>query len=209
MKMLGRMGQKGVTIIEMMIIVSISTIVIMALLRFIVTGNPLSKVAYLQAKSSETARIQLKRIARAIREARESETGAYPLVEMQPQRLVFYADIDGDNVTEKVKYELVGVALVRGVTEPTGDPPVYDPDTENVTAVAKNIVNGTTDVFTYYSGDYPDDTTSLTPMDVTEVKYIQFRLLVDANDEADPPPIDVRSQVQLRNLKTNLGETTE
>ena len=75
-----------------------------------------------------------------------------------------------------------------------------------MTTVAANIRNGAAPVFTYYDGNYPAVTPPLTPADVTEVKYINFSLIIDVDPAVDPPPVTVASQVQLRNLKTNLGE---
>ncbi len=53
------------------------------------------------------------------------------------------------------------------------------------------------------------DSTPLSPTDLTEVKYIQFNLLIDADPLVDPGPVNLISQVQIRNLKTNLGEVVE
>lgn len=184
-------------------------IIMVALLRFTATGFSVSRETRLQQQAVEDARIQLERISRAMREARPADTGAYALVDMQPQRIIFYSDVDADEVTERIRYELSGTDLVRGITEPSGTPLSYNVANEQVMAVARGIRNGVDPLFTYYSGDYPDDQTPLSPLDLTEVKYIQFRLLIDVNPDVPPEPIDLRSQVQLRNLKTNLGETTE
>ena len=198
---------KGLTVVEMIVGIAIASILLVALLRFLVAGYPLTKISYLQQQSTETARLQLERMAKQLREARYSDTGAYPLVEMLPQRVVFYADVDGDATTERIRYELQGTDLVRGVTEPSGVPLAYDPGSDEVVAtVAASVRNGGTDVFTYYTGDYPADQTPLTPVDLTEVKYIQFYLEIDHDPAIEPPPIEVRSQVQLRNLKDNLGQ---
>jgi type II secretory pathway pseudopilin PulG len=202
------MRRVGFTIVEVIIVVGISSLLITGLLRLLVIGYPLHKTTYLQQRSTESARLQLERISKSLREARYADTGAYPLVDMNPQRIIFYSDIDADATTERIRYELNGSALERGVTEPSGSPLVYDVvNDEAVTIVASNVRNGEADIFTYYDGNYPADQTPLTPVDLTEVKYIQFYLLIDADEAVDPPPIEVRSQVQLRNLKTNLGET--
>jgi len=205
----GNLSLTGFTLIEIMFVSLISGILLAALLRFMVAGYPLYKVTYLQQRSTEDARLQLKRMAKVLREARQGDTGAYPLVTMEPQRIVFYSDIDADDTTERVRFELVGTTLERGVVEPTGDPLTYDDANEVTSIVTSSIRNGTDALFTYYSGDYPADQTPLTPVDLTEVKYIEFHLIIDANPALDPPPIDVISQVQLRNLKTNLGESVE
>ena len=198
----------GLTVLETIIVVGISMMMLTGLLRLLVIGYPLQKATYLQQRSTESARLQLKRISKSIREAKLADTGAYALVEMSPQRMIFYSDVDADATTERIRYELSGTDLVRGVTEPSGDPLVYDVANDEVAQVVTgNVRNGATDIFTYYSGDYPADQTPLTPVDLTEVKYVQFYLLIDADPAIDPPAIEVRSQVQLRNLKTNLGET--
>lgn len=202
-------SQKGLTVIELVVGVLLSAMLLTALLRFLVAGYPVSRVTLLQADANEVARLQLKRMARELRAVRTAEDGSYALVEMTAQRLIFFADVDFDGVAERVRYELDGSDLLRGVVEPEGEPVEYDVLNETEHVVARNIRNGATDIFTYYSGDYPDDTTPLTPVDVTDVKYIQFYLEVDANTEVDPPPSEIRSQVQIRNLKTNLGQTTE
>ncbi len=198
--------QAGVTIIEVIVVTFIATMVIAALLRFLSLGHPIAKITYLQSQSTEAARIQLKRLASALREARPSDAGAYPLVETSPQRLIFFANIDGDTGTERVRYELVGTDLQRGITEPTGNPIVYNTAQEKVTVVARSIRNAATPIFTYYTGDYPANPSPLPSTSTGSVKYLQFHLVIDADTTVDPPAVDVISQVQLRNLKTNLGE---
>jgi hypothetical protein len=82
----------------------------------------------------------------------------------------------------------------------------YVPADEEVSVVAAGVRNGADPLFVYYTGDYPADMTPLSPDDLTKIKYIELRLLIDTNEEIDPPPIEIVSQVQLRNLKTNLAE---
>lgn len=199
--------ERGFTALEMVIVAFLSSLLMTALLRFLVAGYPISRVTFLQTNSNETARVQLKRIAREIRQAKDSDTGAYGLVEMSPQRIIFYANVDGDAATERVRYELTGSNLERGLIEPSGTPLTYNVGSEVTTEVARSIRNGAQPIFTYYSGDYPADPAPLSQVDLTEVKYIEFELLIDADVNADPPPVEVKSQVQIRNLKSNLGET--
>jgi len=203
-------AQSGFTAMEMVVSLFIGGIIIAALSQFTATGWRLSREIRLQEGATEDARLQLERIAKAMREARIADTGAYPLVVMQPQRIDFYADVDADPATELVRYELEGTTLVRGVTDPSGLPLTYNQAAnEEESIVARSIRNGATAIFTYYNGNYPAEQTPLSPIDLTEVKYIQFHLLIDGNPDVNPPPIDVISQVQLRNLKANLGETVD
>lgn len=191
---------------EIVVAVLLSSILIVALLRFLTIGYPLSRITYLQTRSTETARVQLRRMAKAIRQARSSDTGAFAIEEASPQRLIFYTDVNGDNVTERMRYELSGTNLIRGVTVPTGNPLQYNVNTETSTTITSSVRNGANPIFVYYDGDFPENPDPLDPVDVTDVKYIEFILDIDVDTNNDPPPITVRSQVQVRNLKSNLGE---
>lgn len=196
----------GFSLIEILIMISIGIFILLAAVQFFVTGSSMTRIIISQQQATETARLQLKRITIALREARPSDTGAYPLMEISPQKIVFYSDIDNDNVTERVRYELIGSNLERGILKPQGSPLTYTENQENKNIVASRIVNGATPIFTYYSGDYLANTTELQPADITNVRYIQFHLIVGTTNNK-PAPIDIISQVQLRNLKTNLGDT--
>jgi hypothetical protein len=151
------------------------------------------------------------RLAKSLRELKESDTGAYPLVDVLPNRLVFYSDVDSDLDTERIRYELVGTDLVRGVIKPVEDEGeiVYNEGDEEATVVATSVQNDGNPVFTYYAGDYPANPVPLSPLDMTEVKYIQFYLRIDPDPGSEPASAEVTSQVQLRNLKTNLDEVEE
>ncbi|OGY31168.1 MAG: hypothetical protein A3C02_03980 [Candidatus Andersenbacteria bacterium RIFCSPHIGHO2_02_FULL_45_11] len=148
---------RGFTLIEILVAISISSIILVALVRLMGISIPVYRSLFLQTLADDTARVQLKRIAHQLREARPSDTGAYPIVEATAQKLIFYADIDGDIATERVRYELVGTDLVRGVIEPSGNPIVYDVVGEVSSIVARSIYNGSTPLFTYYGSNYPTD----------------------------------------------------
>lgn len=196
--------KKGFTLIEMLVVVGISSIVIGAMIRFMGTSIPLYRSTFIQTSANETARVQLKRIAHEIREARPSDTGAFPLVEASASRLIFYANVDSDAAVERVRYELVGTDMVRGVTQPTGSPIVYATAGEVVTTVARSVQNGSNPVFMYYGTDYPEDTTPVASSNLAAITYISFSFTIDADTGNNPPAVTVQSQVQLRNLKTNL-----
>ena len=92
--------QSGLSVLEIVIVVGITSVIMTILVRFIVVGYPLSQTMYLQARSTETARLQLKRMVKILREARQSDTGSYPLAEIGPQKIVFFADVSDCSFSE-------------------------------------------------------------------------------------------------------------
>lgn len=185
-----------------MVVVAISSIIIITLVRFMGISLPVYRSLFLQTLADETARVQLDRISHTLRAARVSDTGAYPLVEASPQRIIFYANVDSDTAVERVRYELVGADLIRGITKSSGNPLAYNTAEETSHIIARSIQNGTNPVFAYFSSNYPSDTTAAA--DISEVTYVSFSLVIDADTLNTPSAITVSSQVQLRNLKANL-----
>ena len=192
----------GYTLIEMLIVVSITSIILIAMMRFLGSSLSSYRLVFLQTLANETARVQLARMSHVIRSAHPSDAGSFPIVEASSQRLIFYADADSDDDIERVRYELDGTDLVRGVTQPTGDPIAYDVAEETVATLARSIRNGADPVFLYYTGGFPGDAAPAST--IADISYIQFSFVVDPDPAQDPPPVTVQSQVQLRNLKINL-----
>ena len=148
---------KGYTLIEALVAICISTILIVGTVRFMGVALPVYRSTFLQTSADEVAQLQLKRISNELREAKPSDTGTYPLFQAAPQRIIFYANVDGDAATERVRYELIGTTLVRGIVKPTGTPISYNTSNETVSTVARSIYNGTSPLFTYYGSDYPEE----------------------------------------------------
>lgn len=195
---------KGFTLVEIIVVIAISSLLMVGLIRFMAGALPIYRSTFLQVLADETARVQLKRISHEIREVRPSDTGAYPIVEASAQKFVFYANIDSDVATERVRYELIGTNLVRGITKPSGNPLTYDVSQEVVSVIARSIQNGANPVFYYYGSNYPADQAQVPGSNIANITYMAFTLTIDQDVTQDPKAIVVQSQVQFRNLKTNL-----
>lgn len=196
--------QRGFTLVEIIVVIAISSILMAGMIRYMASALPIYRSSFLQSLANETARVQLKRISHEIRSAQPSDSGAFPIVEASPQRFIFYANVDSDSSVERVRYELIGTNLVRGITKPSGTPITYNTSTEQVSTVASTIRNGSNPVFYYYGSDYPANQQQVSGTDIANISYISFSLTIDADTAQDPPAVVLQSQVQLRNLKTNL-----
>ncbi|MEO6077849.1 MAG: prepilin-type N-terminal cleavage/methylation domain-containing protein [Candidatus Andersenbacteria bacterium] len=194
---------KGFTLVELMVVVAISSILMMGMIAFMAGGLTQYRTTFLQSLADETARVQLKRMSHDIRSAEQSATGAFPIVEASPQKFIYYANTDNTTIN-RIRYELIGTDLVRGVTKPSGNPLTYNTTNEQVAIIARDVQNGANPVFYYYGSDYPSDTTPVPSGNIADITYISFTLAIDADTTQEPSAVVLQSQVQLRNLKTNL-----
>jgi len=199
--------QHGFTIVEMMITVTIVSIIFVLASSFVIDGLNTQRFVSQQNDAIVEARKALKVITSELREAVAADTGAYPLELIDEQEIIFFSDIDSDDFTERVHYFLDGTLLQRGIVEPTGDPLTYQPASEVITTLASYVVNDTAPLFTYFNEDYPDDqvTNPLSaPIDQTEVRMIGVFVSTNVDPTRVPETHDLSLFIQLRNLKENF-----
>ena len=150
------------------------------------------------------AKSAMNKMIKELRELAPAETGSYPLEMANTTEIIFYSDVDNDNLSERVRYFLDGHALKRGLIKPTGQPYSYDLGAEKITTLANDMVNQL--VFSYYDRSY-DGTASSSPLSspvaVQNVRLIKVELLIEADPNRSPGPLYLTSQVALRNLKDN------
>ena len=108
--------------------------------------------------NQDDARTAINNISRYVRMAESSASNltstSDAVATAQPQELVFYADIDGNGVPDKVRYYLSGKTLRMATLAPntSTSPPTYPTSyTADGIVVMDGIQNGTTPLFTYYA----------------------------------------------------------
>ena len=142
-----------------------------------------------------------------IRAAAPAETGAFPLLTAGTNTLAFYGDIDDDGVVERVRYFLSGTTMRKGVIEPTGTPYAYVAGNEVVIDQVRNVVASATSIFQYYDSSYTGTASSTAPLpapvNTNAVRMVAVSLSVDENGSRPPGPVQVGTQISIRNLKDN------
>jgi len=192
--------KKGFTIIE----VSIAGFIM------VILGGAILGLQYIISTSqsgifSKSLTVELSNSA--IRTARQSDNGSYPIESASEFSTVFYSDIDFDGQTERVRYFLENGILKKGTTEPTIAPVSYPSASEVIKTIAENIQNDSTAIFSYYNQDWPSDSQNnplVIPVDISEIRLI--RIYIRLNPDPDSPETDyvTESYAQLRMLKDNL-----
>ena len=191
---------RGFTLIEILVGVAIGAIVALGVTELFLQSMRAQHKLYQWLSSEQAARRTLLSFAADLRPASYAATGAYPLESATTNTIIFYSNVDSDAPRERVRYFLNGGALKKGITEPTGSPPVYDSTKEVVQTMVSPAVNGTTSLFSYYDQAYIGSGVPLpTPIDITKVRLVGIDLR--AGDTSTP--FILQTKVEIRNLKSN------
>ncbi len=202
-----RKTETAFTLIEMMVSISLLMIIGVAIagLQYIITNNQL--VVTNGTVKVEYANGILSNMEREIRLIKNGDNGAYAIESASSLSFVFYADIDADGKTEKVRYFLNGTNLTKGVIKPSGSPITYPNENENLQLLTDSIQNGTLPIFSFYNGSWPTDTTNnplKDPTNVTNIRMIKIYLRVNSKPNDPNHDYILDSSVVMRNLKDNL-----
>jgi hypothetical protein len=199
---------KSFSLIEAIVTIFIFILSLGLLSAFIINIYRAYGFNFEQIQAINEARKGIETMVKEIREARYGDDGSYPIEEAGDFQFIFYSDIDKDLVTERVRYFLDGTDLKKGVINPSGDPPQYNPADEIIAILSSNVRNGVPGpIFTYYNGDWPNDIVNNplpTLTRLTETKLMHVYLIINVNPNRPPDDFELESDVQIRNLKTNL-----
>lgn len=202
-----KLQQNGLTLIELLIVIALIGILGLAILglQYIIGQNQI--VAWDSFLSVSEANTSISLLTRELRTARDGENGSYALASGGDTELIFYSDIDFDGTVERVRYFHSGSEFSKGTIEPQGFPITYPQEEEKVKVLSDNVRNGDTPVFSYYNGDWPEDTDNnplSTPATPSDVKLIKIYLKLGTRRDDSDKVYELESFAQLRMLKDNL-----
>ncbi len=196
--------QSGLTYVEMVVVVSLYTLILLAVGNAISSFYKYNAYAFAQSSQVAEARRGINRMVRDIREMTYGDEGSYPLLVMEEHRIGFYSDIDRDNSVEYVEFDLSSTTLEKNVYNATGSPPTYSTSTVAETHILSTYVQNlpqATSTFVYYDVNGLEATATST---VTDIRYVEVRVIVNVDPIRDPGEFMLRSSSALRNLKDNL-----
>jgi hypothetical protein len=133
--------------------------------------------------------------------------GAYPLAILEDNQLAFYADSDEDGLVERRRYFVEGSSLKRGIVQPTGDPPSYNMNEEQVSIIFDTLNIQELPMFVYYNGDWPTDQAN-NPLGYwtrsLETRLIRIVVPLSSQYGSETFVYTSSTMVHIRNLKSNL-----
>ena len=189
---------RGMTFIEVLVWISVFTIAMLAIVSTLLSFYKTNTYTIEQADAVTYAQRALEQIVRTIREGAYSSQGAFPIVSLAANDFVFYADVDSDALIERVHYYISGTNLMRGVLDPTGDPPDYV-GVETTSIIAEYVRNTAQGIslFRYYD-EIGSEITNYTNW--TAVRFVTMNLAVNVNVAALPNQLTLSSSAAIRNL---------
>ena len=193
----------GFSVIEFLLAIAIATVICFATVVFL--RNILHISA--EADSRMTAVLESRKILRVViselRSTIPSALGSYPIESASTSTITFFADVDFDDVADRVRYFLNPVtgSLERGVVVASGNPPNYNAP-ETFTTIVSGVVNSAVlPIFEYYDETYTGSEAPLSiPVNITAIRLVK----VTVDIRKDPRQTDtvlMTSQASLRNLK--------
>lgn len=196
-------GKRGATLIEVLLSISIFSVVIFFFTSMITYNLRSYNRASTRSLAGEQVRNIVKSVSQSIREMQPSAAGAYPLVSAETDSIIFYANSDADAGIERIRYAISGGKIIEGVVQPTGTPSTYPVNTEEVRTIATNILDDGQPYFTYYTNTFTGTEAAMVePIDVNQVRLVRVRTLIGTSN-TDTSQEDLSFYVHLRNLKDN------
>lgn len=190
--------QRGVTILEVYVWVAIFIVAMLAIMSSLLYFYRANSYALEQTTAVTSAQRGLEQIVKTIREGAYSSQGAFPIVSISAHDFIFYADVDNDALIERVHYYMSGTNLMRGVLDPTGNPPDYT-GVETISVVSdyvRNVSDGYA-TFRYYD-ELGAEITNYSNWNA--VRFVKVTLAVNVNVPTLPNPLVLNSSAAIRNL---------
>lgn len=196
---------KGMTIIEALIAIAIFSIGIIGFTTLFANAWRQNAYTLELGQATMTASQGVNEMVRNIREVRQADNGAYPVISADDNDIVFYSDYDRDNKAERLHFYKSGTNLLMGIREPSSTFPVtYAAGDGETRTITTHVVNDTsTSVFTYFDANYPEDSVNnpiSTPATVPNIRLVRITLHVNIFPNKAPDNVQIQSFAEMRNL---------
>lgn len=187
------------TLLETVVWIGLFTAAMFAIMQSVIYFYRTNNYVIQEASEVTSAQQGIDEVVKTFREASYAANGAYPIVSIAANDIVFYADVDSDALVERVHYYVSGSNLYRGILNPSGDPPNYT-GTESITNLSEYVRNITlaTSTFTFFdkNGAQITDYTR-----VIDVRFITAHLIVNIDPNKLPNQLSLKSSAALRNIR--------
>jgi hypothetical protein len=200
-----KLNKRGMTVVELVTASAILTLISGIMAIVLIRTYRVNDYTIRQGLNNSNLRSAVSDFTQNIREARQSDAGGYLILSGDDFDLKFFADIDGDTETEKLHYFLENNYLKLGISDPSGFPPQYPTNDEEIRIVGSNILNQVSEpIFYYYNGENLsdlEDNPLETPIIPDEVSLIKLHLIADVDPDENSTKTEIETLVRPRNVR--------
>jgi prepilin-type N-terminal cleavage/methylation domain-containing protein len=197
--------KSGFTLVETIMVVSIYTILLLVISTSIYNLYQANGYTIEQSYEIDHARRGLQTWLKDAREMTYADDGTFPIAVIEPHRVGFYSDIDSEPSVEYVEYVMATTTLYKNIYKAAGSPPVYNLVTPyRVETLSEYVQNLTQSTSTFMYLDTNGVQLTATSSLLTDVRYLEARVIVNIDPLKSPGEFLLRSGVAPRNLKDNL-----
>lgn len=200
--------QKGFTLIEVLITISIFVVLIFGVSATLNDIFINSNQQLLSMSNIDQARSALATFTNELRNATTGSDGSYPLNQAGDSQIIFFSNLGTSNTTiKRIRYYVSGSTLYKGVVLPSGNPLTYNLSSEAVIPVINGISVSGTPSFSYYDGNYNGTGTALAqPVNLNQIRFVKINLMVlNQITPSDTSTFPVTAGATIRSVKDNLG----
>lgn len=201
-------SKRGFSIVEFLITIGISILVVILITYFARATFSFNLTSQASLNAQFESRKILNYVIGELRSASPSALGGYPIETAGTSSLIFYADINNDDNSDRIRYffDAPNKMIKKGVVLAAGAPPSYNLGAETITTVMNDVTNAsTTPLFDYFDKNYAGTTTPLAiPVNIASIRLVRLTVKVDKDINRSPVTMTFTSSASLRNLKDNL-----
>jgi prepilin-type N-terminal cleavage/methylation domain-containing protein len=197
-------NKRGMTLVEMLVVISIYTILMLVITLTISNLYKFNSYSISQAGEIDNARRGMTQWNRDVKEMTVADNGNYPIAIIDEHRFGYYSDTDLDDSVEYVEYILASTTLTKYTYDPSGTPAVYNlatPDTTTILSLFVQNINQGVPTFEYYDNA---GTRLASTSPIINVRFITAQIIVNIDPIRSPGEFMLKSSLAPRNLKDNL-----
>ena len=193
--------QRGLTLTEVLVVVTLSSLLLLGMFSAIVQFYRYNGHLIAQRQAIAEAERGMNMMVRDLRTMNFAFDGTYPLQARSSSSISFFVDATNNRIPDLVTYVIRDDTLERDVHIATGTPPEIDMDTPSRTqTIARSVQNHVLDVplfsYTNRDGEAVVDGTS-----VANIAFITMRLLINVDPNRITEPTELRSSAAPRNIQ--------
>lgn len=189
-------SKRGMTLIELIVTISIMTVVTAAVMGIIQSFYKDNDYLIAETAALASARSGVDKTVYDLRQATYGDDGSYPIAAAGTSTLTVYANADHGSDVEKLQYTLLNNTLYTQMTYATGSPPTYT-GKQSTTTIATYVQNTADPVFTYF--DSSGNQLSSSSTNLAAIASIRVKVEINLNPNRGPNTFTLSETATLRN----------